>query len=204
VTEAQLQTRALRLSYFTVGYNLVEGLVSVLAGAAAGSVALIGFGFDSFVESLSGGVIIWRFGGQAERTQAQTEQREARALKLIGYTFLVLGAYVLYEAAAKLIRGERPDTAWVGIAVTVASLIVMPLLYWAKRRTAQAMQSRSFQADAKQTLACVFLSAGVLAGLALNAAFGWWQADPLVGLAVAGLLVKEGRETLREGKLCSC
>ena len=200
MTEAQLQTRALRLSYFTVAYNVLEGLVSVVAGFLAGSVALVGFGLDSFVESLSGGIMIWRFGSRS----GHAAERERRATRLVGYTFLVLGAYVLWEAAEKLLRGERPEATAVGVAITVVSLLVMPALYVAKRRTAERLGSRSLAADSRQTLACMGMSVAVLAGLALNGLFGLWQADPVIGLLIAGLLFREGRETIREGKLCCC
>ncbi|MEW5928235.1 MAG: cation transporter [Gemmatimonadota bacterium] len=205
MTEAQLQTRALRLSYFTVAYNVVEGLVSVVAGFLAGSVALVGFGLDSFVESLSGGIMIWRFGGaQGRDSSCGADERERRAIRLVGYTFWILGAYVLWESAEKLLRGERPETTLLGIAVTVVSLVVMPALYVAKRRTAERLGSRSLAADSRQTLACVGMSAAVLVGLALNGLFGLWQADPVIGLLIAGLLFREGRETIREEKLCAC
>jgi divalent metal cation (Fe/Co/Zn/Cd) transporter len=191
--QTRLARRALRLSWFTVAYNLLEGLASVAAGWLAGSVALVGFGLDSFVESLSGGVMIWRFGGSGE----EAEERERRALRLVGYTFFVLGAYVAYEAVSSLLRGERPETSIFGIAITVASLIVMPLLYWWKVRTADELGSDSLRADARQTLACVKLSAGVLLGLLLNTAFGLWQADPLIALWVAVTLFIEGREAIQ-------
>jgi len=196
MTQQQLQARALRLSYFTVAYNVVEGLVSVAAGLLAGSVALVGFGLDSFVESLSGGIMIWRFGGEPER--------EKRAIRLVGYTFWVLGAYVLWEAAEKLVRGERPEATALAIAIPVVSLLVMPVLYVAKRRTAERLGSRSLAADSRQTLACMGMSVAVLAGLGLNQLFGLWQADPAIGLLIAGLLFREGRATIREGKLCCC
>ncbi|HEX2094403.1 MAG TPA: cation transporter [Longimicrobiaceae bacterium] len=201
MNEATLRSRALRLSYFTVGYNVLEGVVSVVAGMLAGSVALVGFGLDSFVESLSGGIMIWRFGGSGTRGR---EDRERRAIRLVGYTFLVLGAYVLYESAGKLLRGERPEPTPVGVAITGVSLIVMPVLYVAKRRTAERIGSRSLAADAKQTLACMGMSASVLMGLLLNGLFGWWQADPVIGVGIALLLFREGRETIREGKLDCC
>lgn len=205
MTEAQLRTRALRLSYFTVAYNLLEGLVSVVAGLVAGSVALVGFGLDSFVESLSGGVMIWRFGGApGEAASCDTEDRERRAIRLVGYTFWVLGAYVLWESAERLVRGERPETTALGIGIVVLSLIVMPALYVAKRRTAERIGSRSLAADSRQTLACVGMSAAVLVGLALNGLFGFWQADPLIGMGIALLLFREGREAIREEKLCCC
>ena len=200
MTQQQLRARALRLSYFTVAYNVVEGVASVVAGLLAGSVALVGFGLDSFVESLSGGIMIWRFGGRSGRAEA----REKRAIRLVGYTFWVLGAYVLWESAEKLLRGERPEATALGIAIPLVSLLVMPVLYVAKRRTAERLGSRSLAADSRQTLACMGMSVAVLAGLALNRLFGLWQADPVIGLLIAGLLFREGRATIREGKLCCC
>ncbi|HEX8243943.1 MAG TPA: cation transporter [Longimicrobium sp.] len=197
------ERRALALSYFTVGYNVLEGLASVFAGGAAGSAALVGFGLDSFVESLSGGIMVWRFRSHG-RSHPETEQAERRATRLVGYTFFVLGAYVLVDSARKLWVGERPEGSLLGIAITVASLVVMPVLYAAKQRTARRIGSRSLAADSKQTLACVAMSAGVLLGLVLNRAFGLWQADPVVALVIALLLFREGRETLREGTLCCC
>jgi divalent metal cation (Fe/Co/Zn/Cd) transporter len=149
-------------------------------------------------------VLIWRFRVRGELTPQQRERIEQRAAKLIGYTFWILGAYVLVESARKLAGGERPEATTMGIAITVASLVVMPALFWAKRRTAAALGSRSLHADAKQTLACVLLSVGVLCGLLLNALAGWWQADPLIAAAIAVVLFREGREAVREGTLCSC
>jgi divalent metal cation (Fe/Co/Zn/Cd) transporter len=194
--------RALRLSYFTVGYNVLEGVASMLAGGAAGSAALVGFGLDSAVESISGAIMIWRF--RTNRRHADAERAEHRAIRLVGWTFFVLGAYVLLDSARKLWLGDRPEASALGIAITVASLIVMPVLYVAKQRTARRIGSRSLAADSTQTLACVGMSAGVLLGLLLNRAFGLWQADPVVGILIALLLFREGRETLREGTLCSC
>lgn len=200
---ASLRKRALRLSYFTVGYNVLEGVASVLAGAAAGSAALIGFGLDSFVESLSGGVMIWRF-RHPEGAAHDEQRREQRALKLVGYTFFVLAAYVAYEAGRKLLLAEPPAPSPVGIVITSLSIVVMPVLFVMKRRTARRMESGSFAADAKQTLACVLLSAAVLGGLVLHALTGFWQVDPLVGLLVAAFLVREGVEAVRHGTVCSC
>ena len=200
----RLERRARRLSYFTVGYNLLEGAASVAAGAAAGSVALVGFGLDSFVESLSGGVMIWRFRERGSIDAHARERLERRAVRLVGYTFLLLGAYVLFESARKLWTGERPEPTALGIAITVLSLVVMPALFVAKRRTATRLGSRSLAADAKQTLACTMLSVGVLAGLVANLALGWWQADPIIGLVVGMVLLREGREALHQGTLCSC
>jgi divalent metal cation (Fe/Co/Zn/Cd) transporter len=199
----KLEARARRLSWFTIGYNLLEGLASVLAGTAAGSVALVGFGLDSFVEALSGGVLAWRFHDRGELSAGERERIERRTLRLVGYTFWILGGYVLFEAVRKLLASERPEPSVPGVVITVLSLVVMPLLFRAKRRTAAELDSRSLHADAKQTLACMMLSAGVLAGLLLNALAGWWQADPVIASAIACVLFREGRETLREGKPCS-
>lgn len=199
-----LHRRALLLSYFTVGYNVLECLVSLLAGYLAGSIALVGFGLDSFVESLSGGVMIWRFTHHSGLTPEAEELRERRAIKIVGWTFLALGAYVLCESLEKLIYQEIPSPSLLGLIVAVASLIVMPELYFYKYRTGKSLNSRSLMADSKQTLACAWLSLALLIGLGLNYFYGIWQADPLIGLVVVGFLLKEGWGTLKEKKLCTC
>ena len=201
---ARMERRARWLSYFTVGYNLLEGMLSVAVGGAAGSVALVGFGFDSFVESLSGGVMIWRFRERGTTSHAERERLERRAIRLVGYTFYVLAAYVLFESARKLYLGERPEPTALGIAITVASLLVMPTLFLLKRATAARLGSASLRADSRQTLACTAMSVGVLAGLVANSLYGWWQVDALIGLAIGVALVREGREAVRGGELCSC
>jgi divalent metal cation (Fe/Co/Zn/Cd) transporter len=189
----QLLSRALQLAYFTVAWNVVEGLVAIWAAIAAGSDALMGFGLDSGVESLSGLVLIWRLTIERKDT-ARAEEVEERALKLIGLTFFALAAFVGYQSVTTLLNSERPESSWVGIAVTILSLIVMPILARSKERVGEAMDSRAVLADSAETWACVYLSAVVLGGLALNAIFGWWWADPVAALAVVGFLVKEGRE----------
>ncbi len=199
-----LHRRALLLSYFTVGYNVLECLLSLVAGYLAGSIALVGFGLDSFVESLSGGVMIWRFAHHSGLSPEAEERRERRAIKIVGYTFLALGAYVLYESLEKLIYREIPAPSLLGLIVALASLIVMPGLYWYKYRTGKSLHSRSLMADSKQTLACAWLSLALLIGLGLNYFYGIWQADPLIGLVVVGFLCKEGRGALKEGKVCTC
>lgn len=189
----RLLSRALQLAYFTVAWNVIEGLVAIWAAIAAGSDALLGFGLDSGVESLSGLVLIWRL--NIERTDAaRAEEVEAKALKLIGLTFFALASFVGYQSVTTLLNAERPETSWVGIAVTILSLVVMPILARRKERVGEAMGSRAVLADSAETWACVYLSGVVLAGLALNAVFGWWWADPVAALAVVGFLVKEGRE----------
>ena len=196
--------RALRLSYFTLFYNILEGLVSVFAGALAGSIALIGFGMDSFIESLSGGVMIWRFTVHGRVSHEEEERIESKAVKLVGYTFFILGAYVLYESLEKLYFGEAPDPSLFGIIIAVISLIVMPALFYMKYRTGKSIGSRSLIADSKQTLACMFMSAALLVGLGSNYLFGLWWADPMTGIIIVGFLFREGYEALREKKLCSC
>jgi len=199
-----LQAKARRLSYFTVGYNLLEGVISLIAGYLAGSIALVGFGLDSFVESLSGGVMIWRFAHRPGLSQEAEARLENRAVKMVGYTFLGLAAYVFYEAVTKLYFKEKPDPSLVGIIIALASLIVMPWLFYRKYRVGKSLNSPSLMADSRQTLACAFLSAALLVGLSLNFFYGLWQADPLIGLLIAVFLVREGYEAIKAEKLCCC
>ena len=202
--DMMLHKKALRLSYFTVGYNILEGVVSILAGLLAGSIALVGFGLDSFVESLSGGVMIWRFRQHGRISEEEEQRVEQRAIRLIAYTFFILAAYVLYESIKKLYLHEIPDPSLFGIIIAVVSIIVMPVLFYMKYRTAMSLKSISLKADSKQTLACVFMSLSLLVGLGLNYLCGFWQADPIVGLVIVVFLVREGYTTLKEETLCSC
>ena len=201
--DRKLGRRALMLSYFTVAYNVLEGVLSILAGGLASSIALIGFGMDSFIESISGGIMIWRF-RQTRLSEAEEKKVETRAVKLVGWSFFVLAAYVLFEAVRKLVTREVPHPSLFGIVIAATSLVVMPVLFIAKQRTGRRLGSRSLLADSKQTLACTFMSLALLLGLLANRLFGFWQADPVVGLFIGAWLVREGIETLREGKLCSC
>ena len=194
----KLNRKALILSYFTVGYNVIEGVVSIIAGALAGSIALVGFGLDSFVESLSGGVMIWRFRKHGKLSKEEEEAIEKKAIKLVGYTFFVLAIYVLYESIDKLISQEAPSPSLIGIFIAIVSLILMPILYYKKYKTGKAVGSKSLIADSKETLACMVLTLALLIGLGINYLFGLWQADPIVGLTVVIFLVREGYETLRE------
>lgn len=198
-----LLRRALLLAVFTVAWNLLEGVVALGAAAFSGSRALIGFGLDSFVESMSAGVLMWRLRVEQQFPE-RAEQVERRALRLIGVAFLALAALVGVESVRSLVAGERPDASVAGIALTVVSLVVMPLLAGAKRRVGAEMGDRSVEADSNQTMACVYLSAVVLAGLALNALFGWWWADPVAALVVVGFLVHEGREALEAEHVDDC
>ncbi len=173
--------------------------MSIFAGLlAGGSIALIGFGLDSFVESLSGGVMIWRFRKYGKISEEEEERVERRAARLVAYTFFVLGAYVLYESVKRLYLREAAGPSLFGIIIAIVSVVVMPVLFYLKYQTGKSIGSRSLVADSKETLACVFLSFSLLVGLGLNYLYGIWQADPIVGLIIVGFLVKEGYETLTE------
>jgi len=193
---SKLHRRALLLSYFTVGYNVLEGAVSIFVGLLAGSIALVGFGLDSFVESLSGGVMVWRFRKHGELSRDEEETVEKKATRLVAYTFFILGAYVLYESVKKLIIQEIPSPSLLGIIIAIASAILMPILFRLKYQTGKLLNSRSLIADSKETLACFFLSLALLLGLGLNYLLGLWQADPIVGLVVVAFLIREGYELL--------
>jgi divalent metal cation (Fe/Co/Zn/Cd) transporter len=199
-----LRRQALRLSYFTIGYNVVECVLALLAGFLAGSVALVGFGLDSLVESLSGGVMIWRFARHDGMSPDEEERLERRAIKLVGYTFFVLAAYILYESLEKLLGGEPPAPSLFGIGIALASIVVMPGLFYLKYQTGKGLGSAGLMADSKQNLACALLSMALLMGLGLNYWFGIWQADPAMGLVIVALLIREGYRTIKEEKLCSC
>lgn len=191
-----LRRKALFLAWFTVGYNILEGVLSIAVGAASGSVALVGFGLDSAVETLSGAVMIWRFRNYDTISEEEEERVERRATRLVGYTFIILAAYVVFESIRSLWGREVPERTLLGILIASVSLLVMPLLARVKYRTGQALGSRSLMADSRETLACSLLSAALLVGLGLNYAFGLWQADPLAGLLIAVFLVREGYEAL--------
>jgi divalent metal cation (Fe/Co/Zn/Cd) transporter len=198
-TRAASVQSGVRLEYFTVAWNLVEAAVALVSGAIAGSIALIGFGLDSLIEVSSGGVLLWRL--HSDRDHLQREAVERRALKLVGISLLALAAYVASDSIVSLVRREAPERSLPGIALAVASLIAMPLLARAKRRVASAIASPALHADSRQTDICAYLSAVLLLGLLLNAALGWWWADPAAGLAMVPLIAYEGTEALR-GKTC--
>jgi divalent metal cation (Fe/Co/Zn/Cd) transporter len=195
---ASLLRRGLRLEYLTVGWNLVEGVVAVVAALAAGSVALLGFGIDSFVESASGSVLIWRLLAERRALDHEAIERlERRAERLVAWSLFLLAAYITVDALLTLWNQERPEASPAGIAITSLSIGVMWWLARAKRRTAVALGSRSLEADAAQTTACWWLSLIVLGGIGLNAVAGWWWADPVAALGVVVFLVREGREAWR-------
>lgn len=190
----QLTRRGLRLARFTIGYNVLEGVVAVAAGAAAGLVSLIGFGFDSGIESISAVLVALRLTARLRHGDVD-EARERRALRLVALTFFLLAGYVTVEGVRGLIAGETPETSPVGIAVLVASLVVMPLLAAAKRRVGRALGGDPLiLADAAETWVCVWLSASTLAGLALFQLTGAAWLDPVAGFVIAGFAVHEGVE----------
>jgi divalent metal cation (Fe/Co/Zn/Cd) transporter len=186
---------ARKLEIFTLSWNTLEAAVAILAGAAASSIALIGFGIDSLIECLSGTVLLWRLASDAG------EDRERLAVKLVGASFLLLAAYVALDALQSLMAREAPVRSVAGIALACGSLVVMPLLARAKRKVAARLDSRALAADSRQTDLCAYLSAILLAGLTLNATFGWWWADPVAALAMAPIIANEGRRALR-GEAC--
>jgi divalent metal cation (Fe/Co/Zn/Cd) transporter len=188
--------RGRQLEYFTLGWNLVEGLVSVGAGVFAGSTALVGFGVDSFIECASGGILLWRL-----QDHEHPARREEMALRLVGVSFFLLAAYVAFGAGRSLVLSEPPDASWPGITIAALSLVVMPWLARRKRKVASELGSRALVADSRQTDLCAWLSAILLGGLLLNALLGWWWADPVAALAMAPVIANEGREAWR-GEAC--
>jgi len=185
----------IHLELLTVGWNAIEAAVAISAGIAAGSVALVAFGLDSVVEVSAALVVLWQFFGVPE-------DRERRALRLIGACFFALAAYVTLSSLIDLATRSEPDASTVGIVLTAVSLVVMPALAWTKRTAGKRMGSRTLVADSTQTQLCAYLSATTLAGLAVNAAFGWWWADPFAALVIAAVALREGREAWRGDTCC--
>jgi divalent metal cation (Fe/Co/Zn/Cd) transporter len=182
----------------TVGYNALEGVIAIAVGLAAGSVALTGFGIDSVIEVTSGVVLWWRLRAELGSSELGPAV-EARATRWAGALLLALAVYLVIESGRRLVTGDRPSESVVGIVLMILSLIVMPLLARAKLRTARALDSRALRADAHETIVCAWLSLTTLLGLALNAALGWWWADPVAALAMVPLITREGLEAVRLG-----
>ena len=191
--------RGRKLEYFTIAWNAAEGLVAVIAGWAAGSISLVGFAIDSFIEVTSGAFLLWRMSVDADIQRREVNER--RALKIVGSCFLALAAYITYESATDLWSKKAPEHSIPGIVLACVSLVIMPLLSRAKRSVGRTLRSAAMHADAKQTEFCAYLSAILLAGLLLNALFGLWWADPVAALIMVPIIAKEGIEEL-QGKAC--
>ena len=194
----QLVRRGFHLSIFTVSWNIVEGIVAVVSGLFAGSIALLGFGVDSFVEAASGVVVGWRFSYEMRGSSPEkTEKAELWAARITGSLLLILAVYLLIESCRRLLGlGREPSPSLPGIILTVLSLLIMPTLAKAKLRVAESVGSKALRADSYETIACAWLSIATLAGLVLNALFGWWWADPAAALAIIPLIVREGLKGL--------
>ena len=196
-----LHRRALRLEYFTVGWNVIEGVVAIGAGLLAGSVALVGFGVDSSIEVISALGLLWRLRKAGPEATVQEESgAERRALSVVAATFFLLAAYITYEAATSLLGREAPDRSTVGLVLSVLSLVIMPALAWWKQRTGREIGSRALVADAAETWVCSYLSLALLAGVGLHELFAWWWADPVGALAMLPVILWQGWETLGEAR----
>ncbi len=200
-TRARDVRRGQWLTWATIAYNSLEAVVAIGAGLVAGSVALVGFGFDSVIELVSSIAGLWRL--HADASPARRERAERQTLRLIGTCFLVLAAYVMVDASRSLLARERPQESLVGIVLAAGSLVVMPLLARAKRRVAARLTSSALTAEARQTEICTWLSAILLGGLLLNALLGWWWADPVAALAMVPLIAYEGVEAVRGRTVCA-
>jgi divalent metal cation (Fe/Co/Zn/Cd) transporter len=188
------------LEYFTIAWNTLEGLVALIAGAIAGSISLVGFGIDSFIEVTSGTALLWRMTVDAD--VESRERNEKLSLRIVGICFIALATYVLYESISDLFRRHAPEHSLPGIILACVSLVVMPLLSRAKKKVGNELGSRAMKADAKQTDFCVYLSAILLIGLLLNAALGWWWADPAAALIMVPLIANEGVVALKGDACC--
>jgi divalent metal cation (Fe/Co/Zn/Cd) transporter len=201
IEREDLVRRGQRLSWLTLGYNSVEGFIAIGAGVLAGSIALVGFGFDSAIELAASAAALWRL--NADVNPDQRERVELLTLRIVGVLFLALALYVTLDAANALLTREAPEESTVGIVLAAASLVVMPLLARAKRKIAVALGSRALRAESQQTQLCTYLSAILLGGLTLNAFFGWWWADPVAALVMVPIIGREGVEALRGHDNCN-
>jgi divalent metal cation (Fe/Co/Zn/Cd) transporter len=199
----RLVRRGVALAWFTIVWNTVEGLAGIVSGLAAGSIALVGFGIDSYVEVFAGSVIVWRL-ARDRRGHELSEAAERRAVRLIALTFVALAIGIGIESIHKLATGDEPRESVFGIGLAVVSLIVMPILARAKRRVGEELDSRAVTADATETTLCVWLSAILLVGLTANATFGWWWADPIAALGIVYVAAREGVQHLRTEQLDDC
>jgi divalent metal cation (Fe/Co/Zn/Cd) transporter len=194
-----LVRKARFLARLGLAWHGVEAAIAIVAGIVAGSIALIGFGADSLIEMLAGGVLLWRFGGD----RATSGEAEHPAHRLIAVTFWLIATYICVEAIRTLAQGDHPEVSWVGIGLSVFTLATMPPLAAAKARVGERLHSSAVTSEGRQTALCAYLSAALLVGLGANAAFGWWWADPFAALVIAGLAANEGRMAWR-GKGGDC
>jgi divalent metal cation (Fe/Co/Zn/Cd) transporter len=192
--------RGRRLEYFTIAWNTLEGIVAVAAGVIAGSISLVGFGMDSFIEVTSGATLLWRM--SVDEDVEKRERNEKLSLRIVGACFLALAVYVTYDAVSDLTRKAAPEHSMPGIALACVSLIVMPLLSRAKKKVGNALSSAAMKADARQTDFCVYLSTILLAGLLLNTGLGWWWADPIAALTMVPIIAKEGFDGMKARTCC--
>lgn len=200
----RLRRYAWWLTAFTIGWNSLEAVIAILNGILAGSIALVGFGLDSIVEVSSAVVIAWRLSRQSTDHVAN-ERAEKRAVRLIALSFVAIALYVTYDSLTKLLGiGEHPEHSTVGLLLVALSIVVMPTIAWFKRRVAAGLGSVALGADAAETQLCTYLSVVVLLGLGANSLFSWWWMDPVAGLFIAGLALREGRVAWRSGELCAC
>jgi divalent metal cation (Fe/Co/Zn/Cd) transporter len=195
----KLVRRAKLLAWMGVGWHGIEAAIAVAAGIVAGSIALIGFGADSLIEAVAGIVLLWRFA--ASRSASEAAERHAQ--KFIAISFYLLAAYVGIESVRSLFTGERPDPSWLGIGLSIVTLITMPPLAIAKARIGEKLGSSATKSEGQQNMLCAYLSAALLIGLGANALFGLWWADPITALIIAGVAVKEGRESWRGESCCT-
>jgi divalent metal cation (Fe/Co/Zn/Cd) transporter len=192
--------RGKRLEYFTIAWNTLEGLVALIAGARAGSISLVGFGIDSFIEVTSGATLLWRMSVDAERETR--ERNEKLSLRIVGIGFLALSAFIAYESVSDLLTRKGPEHSIPGIILACVSLVAMPILSRAKKQVGRELGSAAMNADARQTDFCVYLSAILLAGLVLNAAVGWWWADPAAALIMVPIIAGEGFDAVKSKACC--
>jgi divalent metal cation (Fe/Co/Zn/Cd) transporter len=195
----RLVSRAKQLAWLGVGWHGVEAAIAIGAGLVAGSIALVGFGADSLIESFAGFILLWRFAA----SRATSEDAERRAQKLIAISFYAIAAYVGFEAVRSLLTGDRPEASWVGIGLAAITLVTMPPLAIAKGRIGEKLGSSATKSEGQQNMLCAYLSAALLVGLGANALFGLWWADPVTALVIAGVAVNEGRESWRGDSCCT-
>jgi divalent metal cation (Fe/Co/Zn/Cd) transporter len=201
VARQAIAHRGTRLEYFTIVWNGLEGLIAVAAGVYAGSISLVGFGMDSFIEVTSGATLLWRM--SVDANVESRERNERLSLRIVGICFIVLAVYIGYEAVSDLVSKKAPQHSIPGIVLACVSLIAMPILSRAKRKVGNALNSLAMKADARQTDFCVFLSVILLAGLLLNAVLGWWWADPIAALIMTPIVAKEGLKVMKGESCCN-